>query len=129
MFSDVTVKVQTVITFQEGSSAVKIERNILEMSDPDAEVAIDEYMVACYGTTEYPEDMTSLRLSVRRGTVEYGLDYAYKCREQALDDADEAACVIPPIKTRVSLECEGRDKTGYYKEGYAFSPMFTLGYE
>lgn len=128
VFSDVTVKVQTVITFQEGSSAIKIQRNILEMSDPDAEVTIDEYMVACYGTTEYPEDMTSLRLSVRRGTVEYGLDYAYKCREQALDDADEAACVIPPIKTRVSLECEGRDKTGYYKEGYAFSPMFTLGY-
>jgi len=128
VFSDVTVKVQTVITFQEGASAVKIERNILEMSDPDAEVTIDEYMVACYGTTEYPEDMTSLRLSVRRGTVEYGLDYAYKCREQVLDDADETACVIPPIKTRVSLECEGRDKTGYYKEGYAFSPMFTLGY-
>ncbi len=77
VFSDVTVKVQTVITFQEGASAVKIERNILEMSDPDAEVTIDEYMVACYGTTEYPEDMTNLRLSVRRGTVEYGLNYAF----------------------------------------------------
>ena len=128
VFSDVTVKVQTVITFQEGSSAVKIERNILKMSDPDAEVSIDEYMVACYGTTEYPEDMTSLRLSVRKGTVEYGLDYAYKCREQILSDADETSCVIPPIKTRVSMECESRDKTGYYKEGYAFSPMFTLGY-
>lgn len=128
VFSDVTVKVQTVITFREGSSTVKIERNILEMSDPDAEVTIDEYMVACYGTTEYLEDMTSLRLSVRKGTVEYGLDYAYKCREQVLDDADETSCVIPPIKTRVSVECQGRDKTGYYKEGYAFSPMFTLGY-
>ena len=127
-FSDVTVKVRTVITFQEGSSAVKIERNILEMSDPDAEVTIDEYMVACYGLTEYPEDMTSLRLSVRKGTVEHSLDYAYKCREQILSDADETSCVIPPIKTRVSLECQGRDKTGYYKEGYAFSPMFTLGY-
>ena len=32
------------------------------MSDPDAEVTIDEYMVACYGTTEYPEDMTSVVL-------------------------------------------------------------------
>ena len=128
VFSDVTVKIQTVITFQEGSSDIKIERNILEMSDPKAEVTIDEYMVACYGTTEYPEDMTSLHLSVCRRTVEYGLNYAYKCREQFLDNADEAACVIPPIKTRVSLECEGRDKVGYYKEGYAFSPMFTLGY-
>ena len=26
------------------------------------------------------------------------------------------------------MTCEGRDKTGYVKEGYAFSPMFTLGY-
>lgn len=128
VFSDVTVKVQTVITFQEGSSDIRIDRNILEMSDPSAEVTINEYMVACYGVTEYPEDMTSLTLSVRRGTVEYDLPYAYKCREQFLEDADETFCVIPPIKTRVSMECEGRRKTGYYKEGYAFSPMFTLGY-
>ena len=128
VFSDVTVKVQTIITFQEGSSEIRIDRNILEMSDPDAVVTINEYMVACYGITEYPEDMTGLTLSVRQGTVEYDLSYAYKCREQFLENADETFCVIPPIKTRVSLECEGRDKTGYYKEGYAFSPMFTLGY-
>ncbi|MGN0978701.1 MAG: hypothetical protein ACI4PT_00010 [Candidatus Avoscillospira sp.] len=128
VFSDVTVKLQTVLTFQEGSSEIRIDRNILEMSDPNAEVTINEYMVACYGTTEYPEDMTSLTLSARKGEEENTLAYAYKCREFALDGADEVACVIPPIKTRVSLEAEGRNKQGYYKEGYAFSPMFTLGY-
>ena len=128
VFSDVTVKLQTVLTFQEGSSEIRIDRNILEMSDPKAEVTINEYMVACYGTTEYPEDMTGLTLSARKGEEENTLAYAYKCREFALDGADEVACVIPPIKTRVSLEAEGRDKQGYYKEGYAFSPMFTLGY-
>ena len=128
VFSDVTVKLQTVLTFQEGSSEIRIDRNILEMSDPKAEVTINEYMVACYGTTEYPEDMTGLTLSARKGEEENTLAYAYKCREFALDGADEVACVIPPIKTRVSLEAEGRNKQGYYKEGYAFSPMFTLGY-
>ena len=128
VFSDVTVKLQTVLTFQEGSSEIRIDRNILEMSDPNAEVTINEYMVACYGTTEYPEDMTGLTLSARKGEEENTLAYAYKCREFALDSADEVACVIPPIKTRVSLEAEGRNKQGYYKEGYAFSPMFTLGY-
>ena len=128
VFSDLTVKVQTALTFQEGSSEIKIERNILEMSDPAAQVTINEYMVACYGLTEYPEDMTSLTLSLRRGAEEVTLPYAYKCREQALEGADEASCVIPPIKTRVSMACQGRDKVGYYKEGYAFSPMFTLGY-
>ena len=85
-------------------------------------------MVACYGTTEYPEDMTSLTLSARRGDEEHPMAYAYKCREFALEGAEEVSCVLPPIKTRVSLECRGRDKEGYYKEGYAFSPMFTLGY-
>lgn len=128
VFSDVTVKVQTVITFREGSSEIRMERHILEMSDPSAEVTVNEYMVACYGTTEYPEDMTSLTLNARRGEEEHPLEYAYKCREFALEGADEVSCVLPPIKTRVSLTCEGRDKAGYYKEGYAFSPMFTLGY-
>lgn len=128
VFSDVTVKVQTVLTFQEGAGDIKIERTILETTDPSAEVAINEYMVACYGTTEYPEDMTSLTLSARRGDEEHPMAYAYKCREFALEGAEEVSCVLPPIKTRVSLECRGRDKEGYYKEGYAFSPMFTLGY-
>ncbi len=128
VFADMSLKLQTVLTFQEGSSEIRIDRHILEMSDPKAEVTINEYMVACYGVTEYPEDMTSLTLSARKGQEENTLAYAYKCREFALDGADEVACVLPPIKTRVSLEAQGREKQGYYKEGYAFSPMFTLGY-
>ena len=126
--SSAAVKLQTVLTFREGSSAIQIDRHILEMSDPDAQLTINEYMVACYGTTEYPEDMTGLTLSARRGDEEHPLAYAYKCREFALPEADGVSCVLPPIKTRVSLTCQGRDRAGYYKEGYAFSPMFTLGY-
>ena len=127
-FTDLTVKLQTVLTFEEGSSQIGIERHILEMSDPDADVTINEYMVACYGVTEYPEDMTSVVLSAKKDSAETKLQYAYKCREFDLTGADEVAAVIPPIKTRVTLTAEGRDKSGYYKEGYAFSPMFTLGY-
>ena len=37
-FYDLTVKLQTIVSFEEGSSAIKIERKILEMSDPNAEV-------------------------------------------------------------------------------------------
>ncbi len=62
-FYDLTVKLQTVISFEEGSSEIKTERKILEMSDPNAEVEIDEYRVACYGTTEYSEDMLGITLS------------------------------------------------------------------
>ena len=57
------MKLQTKIYFVEGSQEIKIERNILEMSNPDAEVTINEYMVACYGTTEYSENMNGITLS------------------------------------------------------------------
>ena len=123
-FADMTVKIQTVITFAEGQSNIRIDRNILEMSDPNAQVTINEYMVGCYGTTEYTEDMTSLTL----GVDGQSLSYAYRCRELSAPNAQEAWCCLPPIKTRVSMTCQGRDSVGYAKEGYAFSPMFTLGY-
>ena len=94
------------------------------MSDPDAQVTINEYMVGCYGTTEYTEDMTSLTLGVDGEKI----DYAYRCWELSGENAGEVWCKLPPIETRVAMTCQGRDKTGYIKEGYAFSPMFTLGY-
>ncbi len=128
-FSDLTVKLQTVITFPEGTGTIRMDRRVLEMSNPEADLTIQEYMVACYGTTEYPEDMTSLVLSLTKGDQTKELQYAYRCREEALPDADAASCILPPIKTKVSLTCQGREKTGFFREGYAFSPMFTLGYE
>ena len=127
-FADLTVTLQTVIAFAEGDSSVRYERHILSMSDPDADVQIDEYMVGCYGTTEYPEDMTSLTLHVDAGEASCTLPYEYKCREAGADGAQRVSCTVPPIKTRVSLTCEGSEKRGYVREGYAFSPMFALGY-
>ena len=98
------------------------------MSDPDAEVTLNEYMVACYGTTEYPEDMTGIRLSVSNGTISRTIDYEYKCREESLENGIEAKAVIPAIKTEVSIVPDAADGVSYIREGYAFSPMFTLGY-
>jgi hypothetical protein len=125
-FYDLTVKLQTKIYFEEGASNIKMERNILEMSNPDAEVTINEYIVACYGTTEYPEDMTGITLSVDNGAKT--IDYAYKCREESKVGAKNVSATIPAIETKVSLTTDAEDAEGYVKEGYAFSPMFTLGY-
>jgi hypothetical protein len=124
-FTDLTVKIQTVITFEEGFSKIKIARKILEMSDPNADVTINEYMVACYGTTEYTEDMTGITLQVSGDEVKT-INYEYKCREAGFDGADFAQAVIPAIDTKVSLKADG-ECAAYIKEGYAFSPMFTLG--
>lgn len=128
VFQDLTVKLQTKMYFEEGSSNIKIERTILEMSDPAAEVEINEYMVACYGTTEYSEDMTNVKLSITDGRETKKIDYAYKCREEQIEGATETVAVIPEIETRVSISCGKKDAVGYIREGYAFSPMFTLGY-
>ena len=126
-FHGLNVKLQTKEYFEEGSSNIKIERTILEMSDPNAEVYLDEYMVACYGTTEYPEDMTGITLKCE-GAEQKTIDYAYKCREERLADATAVSAVIPAIETKVSLTQTGGAE-GYMQEGYAFSPMFKLGYK
>ena len=150
-FSDLKVKLQTEIIFEEGSSDIKIKRNILEMSDPKAELKINEYMVACYGTTEYPEDMTCVTLRAMGALDSYekgletgritgidggnmssasrSIDYAYKCREEYVEDASAVNASVRAIKTLVTMTGEGgKNNVGYIKEGYAFSPMFTLGY-
>lgn len=129
-FEGLTVKLQTVITFTEGTGAIRTERRVLEMSAPDAKVEIDEYLVACYGTTEYPEDMSSLTLWAEKdGSERKALPYEYRCREYALEGADRVGCTLPPIDTKVSLSCGEQGREGYFREGYAFSPMFTLGYK
>lgn len=128
VFSDLSLKLLTRIFFTEGAADIRIERSILEMSDPDAKVGLDEYLVACYGTTEYTEDMTGITLSAVKGEKEVSLPYEYKCREEALEGADRVTAVVPAIDTKVSMSCDNPQATGYFKEGYAFSPMFTLGY-
>ena len=130
VFADgLTVKLQTIHVFEEGSSCIRTERHILSMSDPTAEVTIREYMVACYGTTEYTEDMSSLTLAIKGAEETVTIPYEYKCREVSLAGAEEVSCTLPPIKTRVSMRAEGAEKVGVIREGYAFSPMFTLGWD
>ncbi|WP_343250132.1 hypothetical protein [Diplocloster hominis] len=130
-FHDLTVKLQTTFYFAEGSSEIRIRREILKMSNPDAEVEIQEYFTGCYGTTEYPEDMTGIVLSVTgagaTGTgEEQSIRYAYKCREAKVKHAQKAEVLIPNINTRACVGAD-EDVTGYIREGYAFSPMYTLG--
>ncbi len=95
-FYDVKLTLQTKEYFEEGSSNIKIERNILSMSDPNAEVYLDEYITACYGTTEYPDDMTGITLTCE-GEKPQSINYEYKCRDAKLDGATAVSAVIPAI--------------------------------
>ena len=116
----VRVTVQSVFRFPEGTGRVETERRVLSVSEPGARVRFDEYVTACYGTTEYPEDMTGIVLTAG----EESLTYAYRCR--ALEGKGTASAVIGAIGTKVSLTA-GEEADCYAREGYAFSPMFTLG--
>jgi hypothetical protein len=124
-FQGLTMTLQTRISFPQGGAAVRYERRVLAMSDPAAEVELDEYLTACHGTTEYPEDMTGIRL-VAEGSETRTIDYAYRCREERVAAARRVQAVVPAVETKVSLVPEG-PAGGYVREGYAFSPMFTLG--
>jgi hypothetical protein len=126
VFQGLTLKLQTRLLFPEGSAAIRTERRIVEMSDPSAEVELHEYLVACHGTTEYPEDMTGIRL-LAEGAETRTIDYQYRCREEQVTAARAVRAVVPAIDTRVSLLPDDRGTAGYVREGYAFSPMFTLG--
>jgi len=126
-FYDLKVKLQTRVIFKEGEGTIKIEREILEMSNPDAEVSLNEYMVACYGTTEYSEDMTGIKLNTKSDTQDKEIIYEYKCREEELENGYNSSAVIDAIETKVSLYTDSKDGVSYIREGYAFSPMFTLG--
>ena len=128
-FSNLTIKLQTVISFEEGSSRIKIDRKILSASNSREKVELNEYLIGCYGTTEYSEDMTGITLKVAGDKEEKRIHYKYKCREEEVVGAIEVSATIPVIETEVSLSTGNEHAIGYVKEGYAFSPMYTLGFK
>ena len=73
--------------------------------------------------------MTCITLALEKEGETKSIEYAYKCREEALAGAKSASAVIPAIETKVSLRTDAEGAEGYIREGYAFSPMFTLGYQ
>jgi len=116
VFDGLSAKIQTVITFEEGSSRIDYRREILEISDPNEQIELHEYITACYGTTEYPEGAEGKK----------SVAYAYKNRTETVSAVKTLDAVIPPVETRVSFGTH-EEAEGYVTEGYAFSPMFTLG--
>ena len=124
-FKLLTISLQSTFYFQEGSSAIKIKREIVASTDPTKTVEINEYLTASFGTTEYPENMTGISLKTI-GTKIHKISYLYKCREIVENNAQKVTAEIPQIGTNVSMYSD-HPTVGYAKEGYAFSPMFTIG--
>jgi len=126
-FSRFTIHVQSLFRFAEGTGEVEIVRRIVDTGDPQAEVTIDEYITACYGTTEYPEDLTGVRLTVKGASGTESVDYAYKCREVEVSGVALAEVLVPQVDTRLTMHTDTDEASGYFREGFAFSPMYTVG--
>ena len=128
-FRDLKLALVSTFTFIEDTGEIRIGRRIVWMDRPEAEIRLNEYVTACYGTTEYPQDLTGviLRCIGPEGVKE--LYYRYKCREERMPRVARVEAVVPQIETRLAVYPLQDGVEGYCREGYAFSPMFTLGLE
>ena len=126
-FAGLTIRVQSIFRLAEGTGQIEIIRKIVDTTDPQAEVSIDEYITACYGTTEYPEDLSGVRLTLKGQLETECIEYAYQSRQAQMANAIAVEAAVPQVDTRLSLFTNSQDAIGYFREGYAFSPMFTLG--
>lgn len=128
-FKNLKVILESKITFVENTGEIITSRKILNMSGPGcmAKVLINEYITACYGTTEYPEDMVGIKLISQGKNEKKEIEYNYKCREESVENVESVAAIIAKINTKVTMKPINSELDGYFREGYAFSPMYTLG--
>ncbi len=127
-FHNLTIKLATTYTFKENTGEILIGRKIIESSDPAAKVEIDEFLASCWGTTEYPEDLTGCLLTVvgndkSRNT----LTYDYRCRVYSAENVVYVEAIIPQIQTKISMIPLNENCKGYYEEGYSFAPNLKIG--
>lgn len=125
-FGGAHIKLQSIFRLAEGTGEIEIIRKIIESSDPDADFTIDEYITGCYGTTEYPEDLTGVKLQIETDTELSSIDYAYKCREAEKANIKRVQAIIPQVDSRLEMHPAG-EATGYFREGFSFSPMYSIG--
>jgi len=125
-FDRFKVVVKTIFRLEEGSGEVEIIRQIMDSTSPEAYISIDEYITACYGTTEYPEDLTGIHLRLIGTDKVESIEYKYRCREAEVENMQSAEALVPQVDTRLTMRTDAPAK-GYCREGFAFSPMYTIG--
>jgi hypothetical protein len=126
-FSSLTIRMQSIFRITEGTGEIEIIRKIVDTTDSLAKISIDDYITACYGTTEYPEDLTGVTLTLKGSSRTETIDYAYQCREAQMEDIQMAEAFVPQVDTRLTLRADTGETSGYFREGFAFSPMYTIG--
>ncbi|MEM9064799.1 MAG: hypothetical protein AAGB51_04850 [Planctomycetota bacterium] len=132
-FESATVTIATEYVFAPNTGDIVIKRRLLSATEPNTDVTVDEFFTGCWGTTEYPEDMSgcTLSLSSADGAAEK-IEYEYLSRSYETDDVAIVDATFPMVQTTVSIRPVGdRDKRGsrrgYIEEGYSFAPNLKIG--
>jgi hypothetical protein len=106
---------------------VIIERNIIHMSDPNAEVVLEEYHRGSYGTTQYPEDMRGIGLGIVCNDPDDSKSITYGYGSDKHEGVGiKTYAVIPQLQTKVSLFALNENSIVRFEEGYLFRPFYTL---
>lgn len=118
-------KVCTTYVFEK-KGMITIRRKLKEVR---GKIHFSEYLKGCYGTNEYPEDLSSIVLKTA-GKHQKALKFEYKARRIETTAPGYVSTEIPPIDTIVMLEAvEESFESGYAQEGYVFSPYYTMALE
>lgn len=118
----VTATLKTVITMEPDGKIV-FDRKIIDCSEKDVVFTATEYVKGCYGTTEYPEEMAGIELSVDGKSMIFN----YEGRYLESDKATVTSAYIPALDTEISLVAkDGNFVSGAVEEGYLFNPYYTL---
>ncbi len=117
------VKLQTVYVFKKGGD-IEIKRRILDASDKKAVIELQEYVKACYGFTEYPENMKGIELAID-GRAVHTYDYSNKTFTGC--GADEVSAKIPAINTELALTAVSDEPdTVEVSDGHLFTPFYVM---
>lgn len=103
----------------------RIERSIMDLSYPAAELTLSEYFKGAPGRTEYPEDLRGIRLAVN-GAAPAETDFDYSGTELISLGATSVSAWVPQTNTHVKLCADGETQSGTIRIGHLFSPYFTL---
>lgn len=112
----------------DDSGSILLEREVIGLSDPTAELAITEWFGGCFGTTEYPEDLRGVRLHAEDadGGEIAALDFNYSSAESVVASPTVVCAKVPQAGVEVRLHTETPAHEGKLSDGWLFSPYYNL---
>ena len=113
------LEIKTEYDFRE-DGRIGIARKILKGDTEDVKMC--EYVKACFGFTEYPENMKGIYFNIDGEKI---ADYGYNAKAYGKKTVNSISAVIPEILTELELKPE-REAEGIVCDGHHFAPFFTL---